>query len=73
MALRGAKVYIGAQNEAKACEAIEGMKCEIPSIGVNQLHPFAAEMGDLKLAKEAAQKFTESESRLDILVNNALL
>jgi NAD(P)-dependent dehydrogenase (short-subunit alcohol dehydrogenase family) len=71
MALKGAKVYIGARNETKALEAIEEMKRESPSIAADQLHPFAADFGDLRAVKYAAQKFIENESRLDILVNNA--
>jgi NAD(P)-dependent dehydrogenase (short-subunit alcohol dehydrogenase family) len=71
MVLKGAKVYIGARNETKALEAIEEMKRESPSIGADQLHPFAADLGDLKAVKDAAQNFMANESRLDILVNNA--
>ena len=70
MALKGAKVYIGARNQAKA---IEEMKRESPGIAADQFHPFAADLGDLRAVKDAAQKFMESESRLDILVNNAEL
>jgi NAD(P)-dependent dehydrogenase (short-subunit alcohol dehydrogenase family) len=71
MALRGAKVYIGARNEIKALEAIEEMKRESLTIGAGQLKPFVADLGDLKAVKEAAQKFIATENRLDILVNNA--
>jgi NAD(P)-dependent dehydrogenase (short-subunit alcohol dehydrogenase family) len=73
MALKGAKVYIGARNETKAIEAIKEMKRESPNIEVDQLHPFVADMGDLKAVKEAARKFMATEGRLDILVNNAAL
>jgi NAD(P)-dependent dehydrogenase (short-subunit alcohol dehydrogenase family) len=73
MALKGAKVYIGARNETKAIEAIKEMKCESPSIEADQLHSFVADMGDLKAVKEVARKFMAAESRLDILVNNAAL
>jgi NAD(P)-dependent dehydrogenase (short-subunit alcohol dehydrogenase family) len=64
-------VYIGARNETKAREAIQEMKRESPNIKDDQLHPFAADMGDLKAVKAAAQNFMANESRLDILINNA--
>jgi len=73
MALKGAKVYIGARNETKAIEAIKEMKRGSLSIEVDQLHPFVADMRDLKAVKEAARKFMATEGRLDILVNNAAL
>lgn len=73
MALKGSKAYIGARNETKALEAIEEMKRESPSIGADQLHPFAVDLGDLKAVKEAAQKFIATKNSLGILVNNAAL
>jgi short chain dehydrogenase len=71
LALKGAKVYIGARSEDKAQGAIDAMLEAFPSVQKDNLGIFVADFGDLKQVKAAAERFIASESRLDILVNNA--
>ncbi|KIM42348.1 hypothetical protein M413DRAFT_27133 [Hebeloma cylindrosporum] len=71
LALKGAKVYIGARSEDKAREAVNAVLEAFPSVQKDNLGIFVADFGDLKQVKAAAERFIATESRLDILVNNA--
>ncbi|EIM90579.1 NAD-P-binding protein [Stereum hirsutum FP-91666 SS1] len=68
LALKGAKVYIGARSLEKAQSAITELTKTIPSAN---LKPLVMDLNDLKQVKAVAQAFVNEESRLDILVNNA--
>ncbi|KAI1038753.1 hypothetical protein LB503_007866 [Fusarium chuoi] len=71
LALKGAKVYIGARNLQKATKAISTMLAESPQLKPESLVPFAVDMGNFKQVQFAARKVVAEESWLDILVNNA--
>ncbi|KAJ4299839.1 hypothetical protein N0V90_005085 [Kalmusia sp. IMI 367209] len=71
LALRGAKVYVGARNAQKAKAGIQEILTRSPSIDASNLKPFIAAVDDYAAVKAAAEKFLKEESRLDILVNNA--
>lgn len=68
LALKGAKVYIGARSIEKAESAITALKKAAPSVDVK---PLVMDLNDLKQVRDIARNFVEEESRLDILVNNA--
>ncbi|KAF5005440.1 hypothetical protein FDECE_8105 [Fusarium decemcellulare] len=71
LALKGAKVYIGARSLEKATGAIKTMLAESPEINAASLCPFVADIGDFKDVQQAGRNFAASQDRLDILVNNA--
>lgn len=71
LAAHGAKVYIGARSSEKAEAAIQAIRSSNPSIAVNKLESFIADLGDLKAVQAAAQDLLSKEDRLDILVHNA--
>ncbi|KAF5712174.1 light induced alcohol dehydrogenase Bli-4 [Fusarium mundagurra] len=71
LALKGAKVYIGARNLQKATKAIRTMLAESPQLKPESLVPFVVDMGNFKQVQFAARKVVAEEPRLDILVNNA--
>lgn len=71
LALRGAKVYIGARNLSKAKAGIKDILALSPSLEPSNLRPFVAAIDDYAAVKAAAERFQQEESRLDILVNNA--
>ena len=73
LALKGAKVYIGARSEDKAQGAFDAILEAFPSVQKENLGTFVADFGDLKQVKAAAEGFIAKETRLDILVNNAAL
>lgn len=66
--LKGAKVYVACRNEEKGRDAIERMKA-ISSGG--ELVYSRLDLASLSSVKEFAEKVIASESRLDLLVNNA--
>jgi len=68
LAIKGAKVYIGARSTEKAEAAIAELKKSNPS---GNFLPFVADVSDLKQVKQAAEGLVANETRLDILVNNA--
>ena len=47
------------------------MRLENARIGTDKLVPFAADLSDMKALKKAAEELLRTESRLDLLVNNA--
>lgn len=71
LALRGAKVYVGARSLAKAQFGIQEMLKESTHLQVETLKPLALDLGNLKEVRTVAEKFVKEEERLDILVNNA--
>jgi len=71
LAIKGAKVYVGARNTRKAQDAITEMRKEPSTIGEDNLFPLAMNLSDLKEVQRAAREFVAKEARLDILVNNA--
>ena len=73
LAAKGAIVYVGARSAAKAEDAIKELRAKDSSIGADQLHPFVADLGDLKVVRAAAEKLMTTTDRLDILINNAAL
>lgn len=73
LAIKGAKVYVGARDHAKATNAINEMKASATSGKALDLAPFAVDLGELKQIVNVAKEFSASETRLDILVNNAAM
>ena len=73
LAIKGAKVYVGARNSEKAHEAIAEMRKEAPSIKQEHLVPLVMDLGDLKQVQRVARGLVAKAGRLDILVNNAAL
>lgn len=71
LALKGAKVYIGARSKDKAQGGIDAILEASPSVPKENLGLFVADFEDLKQVKAAAEQFISTETRLDILVNNA--
>lgn len=71
--IKGAKVYIGARSLPKAESAIVELRRLTPSVPVENLRPLVMDLNDLKEVQRVARGFVTSESRLDILVNNAVL
>lgn len=65
---RGAKVYVACRNEEKGLDAIERMKA-ISDGG--ELVYGRLDLASLSSVKEFAEKVITTESRLDLLVNNA--
>lgn len=71
LALKGAKVYIGARSVPKAKTGITTMLQESPNLDQGNLQPLAIDLSDLEQVKDVAEQFAQTEKRLDILVNNA--
>ncbi|KAG8907650.1 hypothetical protein FRB99_003112 [Tulasnella sp. 403] len=72
LAERGAKVYLGARNEARGRDAVERIKAAIassPSAGSVQW--LEVDVSTPLKAKESAERLLIQTSRLDILVHNA--
>ncbi|MCL4134831.1 UNVERIFIED_CONTAM: hypothetical protein GTU68_060766 [Idotea baltica] len=65
---KGAKVYVACRNEEKAQNAIERMKAQSEG---GKLVYGNIDLASLSSVKEFADKIIDSESSLDLLVNNA--
>lgn len=65
---KGAKVYVACRNEEKAMNAIARMKAEGETGELIFGHLDLASLGSVKTF---AEKFLATESRLDLLINNA--
>lgn len=65
---KGAKVIVACRNEEKALDAIAGMKAKP---GGGELVFGHLDLASLSAVKEFADKVKDTESRLDLLVNNA--
>ncbi|KAH7329622.1 hypothetical protein B0I35DRAFT_507861 [Stachybotrys elegans] len=69
LALRNARVYIASRSEERVAKAIQEME---QSVGQKlDLHFLKIDLQDLKSVTDAAARFMQQESRLDILINNA--
>ncbi|XP_054152572.1 retinol dehydrogenase 12-like [Oppia nitens] len=68
LALRGAKLYIGCRDLAKAEIAVKEMRDQNPKSDVTALK---LDLSSLKSVREFAADLANREKRLDILVNNA--
>lgn len=71
LALKGARVYVGARSQEKADAAIKNMQEDNRSIDAALLKSLIMDLCDFQSVKRAARRVLESEKRLDILVNNA--
>ncbi|KAF4616460.1 hypothetical protein D9613_008755 [Agrocybe pediades] len=69
LARQGAKVYLGARNEAKAREAIANLETE--GLGTGKVEWLDVNLSNPRWAQDAAENFMRREKRLDILINNA--
>ncbi|MEM6319703.1 MAG: oxidoreductase [Bacteroidota bacterium] len=65
---KGAKVYLACRNEEKALNALEKMKTQG---GTGELVYSHLDLASLSSVKNFSDEVTESESRLDLLINNA--
>lgn len=65
---RGAKVIVACRNEKKAMDAIKRMKAESNGGELIYIH---LDLASLKSVKKFAQKVLSTESKLDLLINNA--
>lgn len=72
LALKGAKVFVGARSLEKAESGIKAMLTESSdTINPDNLIPLVMDLSDLKAVQKVSQEFIVKEERLDILVNNA--
>lgn len=65
---KGAKVYVACRNEEKALDAIRRMKADG---GTGELVYGHLDLASLRSVKSFADTILQSESRLDLLINNA--
>eukprot|EP01112_Ceratiomyxa_fruticulosa_P023153 TRINITY_DN8742_c0_g1_i1.p1 TRINITY_DN8742_c0_g1~~TRINITY_DN8742_c0_g1_i1.p1 ORF type:complete len:327 (-),score=80.58 TRINITY_DN8742_c0_g1_i1:124-1104(-) len=65
---KGARVYMGARNRAKAEQVIEELKNETLK---DDIHLLQMDLADLHSVKEAAETFKSQERSLHLLYNNA--
>jgi NAD(P)-dependent dehydrogenase (short-subunit alcohol dehydrogenase family) len=63
-----AKIYLGARDESRAQRAITSIKSLVPDAKIEFL---PLDLASLKSVKQAADAFTASSTRLDVLMNNA--
>ena len=63
-----AKIYLGARDESRAQRAIASIKSFVPDAKIEFL---PLDLASLKSVKQAADAFTASSTRLDVLMNNA--
>ncbi|KAF3058834.1 hypothetical protein CFAM422_011801 [Trichoderma lentiforme] len=71
LALHGAKVYVGARSESRAKQAINEILSQHPSIPKERMQWLPLDLENLQNVIEAAKILSTTESRLDVLVNNA--
>ena len=69
LALQGARVYIAARSPSRIAEAIDKMRNSTHK--QLDLHALDLDLSSLRSVDSAAKTFMESETRLDILINNA--
>ncbi|KAG8858718.1 hypothetical protein FRB96_004855 [Tulasnella sp. 330] len=70
LAIKGARVYLGHNNEAVICDAISKMMRE-GGLGTGSVEWFDLDLSSPKAAKASAAHFMTNSSRLDILINNS--
>jgi len=63
-----AKIYLGARDESRAQRAIASIKSFVPDAKIEFL---PLDLASLESVKQAADAFTASSNRLDVLMNNA--
>lgn len=63
-----AKIYLGTRDESRAQRAIASIKSFVPDAKIELL---PLDLASLKSVKQAADTFTASSTRLDVLMNNA--
>jgi NAD(P)-dependent dehydrogenase (short-subunit alcohol dehydrogenase family) len=68
LARHGARVYIASRSGDRVTNAIFNMKRTDASL---DLHFLKLDLQDLQSIKSTATEFTQRETRLDILINNA--
>lgn len=73
LALRGARVYLGARTLLKAEEAIATMKNLANNHRELDLLPLVLDLGNFQQIIHVVHRFSSVETRLDILINNAAL
>jgi NAD(P)-dependent dehydrogenase (short-subunit alcohol dehydrogenase family) len=66
----GAVIYMASRSRSRAEEAIQRVIATDPS-GAARLKFLHLDLGDLDIVRSAAKAFSEQESRLDVLWNNA--
>lgn len=66
----GGKVYLAGRSEEKSLRAIEDIKSASPN-SEGDIVFLSIHLDDLATIKPAVEKFTSTESRLDVLFNNA--
>ncbi|KAE8324552.1 hypothetical protein BDV39DRAFT_207847 [Aspergillus sergii] len=71
LAIKGAKVYVGARSTEKSQHAIDEMLQSTPSLDHERLVPLAMDLNNFQQVQSTAGGILEREERLDILVNNA--
>ncbi|PIG79289.1 hypothetical protein AARAC_004238, partial [Aspergillus arachidicola] len=71
LAIKGAKVYVGARSTEKGQHAIDEMLQSTVSLDSERLIPLAMDLNDFQQVQSTARGILKSEERLDILVNNA--
>jgi NAD(P)-dependent dehydrogenase (short-subunit alcohol dehydrogenase family) len=71
LALKGAKVFIGARSLEKSASGIAAILTTSPHVLADNLKPLVMDLGNFKQVKHVAEEFVKTEPRLDILVNNA--
>jgi NAD(P)-dependent dehydrogenase (short-subunit alcohol dehydrogenase family) len=71
LAFKGAKVYIGARNAQKANGAVTELLSRAQAGAKLEVAPLVMDLESLQQVTEAATKFLQQETRLDILVHNA--
>lgn len=65
--LHGAKVYVGARSESRAKQAISDILSENPSVPKELLEWLPLDLSSLPDVIKAANLFSTTETRLDIL------
>ncbi|KAE8318590.1 hypothetical protein BDV41DRAFT_382167 [Aspergillus transmontanensis] len=71
LAIKGAKIYVGARNREKSQHAIDEMLQSTPSLNQERLVPLAMDLNNFQQVQSTAGGILERGERLDILVNNA--
>ncbi|KAG9018409.1 hypothetical protein FRB93_000112 [Tulasnella sp. JGI-2019a] len=73
LAMKGAKVYMGARNASRAAAAIAQLKAEgaLGGAGGGQVEWLHLDLIVPSTTRDGAEDFLKRENRLDILVNNA--
>ncbi|KAE8167278.1 hypothetical protein BDV40DRAFT_295862 [Aspergillus tamarii] len=71
LAIKGARVYVGARSTEKSQNAIDGMLQSTLSLDSERLVLLAMDLNDFQQVQNTARGILEREERLDILVNNA--